>query len=67
MHEGQAGGMQGHAEDPAFVDNRRFTKRSAVLDVAANRMSKLRQMDSNLIGSSSLKAAFEFAENLFVF
>ena len=45
----------------AVINNWFTAKRASILDVAANWISEFRQMDANLIGSTSFQSAFQFA------
>ncbi len=61
MFETQVGRVQSHSSNPAAVDDRRLSKRAAILDVAADRVAKFRELDTDLVGSSGFKPAFHFA------
>ena len=62
MFETQVGRVQSHSSNPALVDDRRLSKRAAILDVATDRVAKFRELDTNLVGSSGFKPTFHFAE-----
>ena len=63
MFETQVGRVQSHSSNPAAVDDWRLSKRAAILDVAADRVPKFRELDTDLVGSSGFKPAFHFAES----
>ena len=60
MHESEVGGVQGQPRRTTVVDNRRFLEAAPILDVAADRMAQLSQMNPNLIGATGLKLTLKF-------
>ena len=61
MFEAEIGGVQRHAANLTFVDHRRLSQWAAVFDVATDGMTKLRQVDSDLVGTTRFQSAFQFA------
>ena len=60
MLESQVGRVQRKASDLAAVGDGWLSEWASVFDVAADRMTKLRQVDANLIGAAGFQAALKF-------
>ena len=60
MHKAKVCGVQGQTRRATVVGDRRFIEWAAVLDVAADRMTQLRQMNANLIRATGLQLTLKF-------
>jgi len=61
MLKTQLGCVQRQSSDPTLVFDLRLSKGATILDVATDRVTKLGQMDPDLVGSTRFQPAFHFA------